>query len=347
VFCSSRSEIPDPVPEGVCGWNGKFTVLDAHLNECPCVEVKCTNFGCAAVFRRSEREAHSAECPFLSVSCELCAHPVLRKDMTQHLDQSCPCYLVTCECGATLERRHVEEHLVGVCPEALVPCLYAEYGCADKVPRKQLTAHLSESEKHNTQLFMLRELASLRREAAAQHSVTLALFQGLCNDVAALRSNIIVMENERAVIMAPSEVSWTIQNMRDKVSSSQSILSPPFSVINVSGGTSKLCMQMRIEKASIGVYLQHAPAGQNTSNVDVSNWSITCLDPFMQKTLNSGTILAPSKCVGFGEIVTAATFLQASTSPYERPKPTTLQVRLVILKSAAMEPMKKLVLRSL
>jgi hypothetical protein len=35
VFCSSRGEIPDPVPEGVCAWNGKFSTLGAHLDECP------------------------------------------------------------------------------------------------------------------------------------------------------------------------------------------------------------------------------------------------------------------------------------------------------------------------
>jgi len=323
VFCSSRGEIPDPVPEGVCVWNGKFSTLGAHLKECPCVEVKCANVGCATVFRRSERFAHIAECLFLPVNCELCAHTVLRKDMTQHLEQSCPCYVTTCECGAALERRNVEEHLVSVCPEALVPCLYAEYGCTDKVPRKQLNAHLSETEKHNTQLFMLRELSALRR------------------DVAALRENIKVMELERATIMAPNEVSWTIQSILEKITRTsfpQNIVSPSFSVPSVSGGISKLCIQVRINVGSIGLYLQHAFDGQNT-NVDISHWTFSVsLNPLQRKTFNLGTILAPAKSLGFGEFIAIADI--------PRIQENSLIIGLFIWKDVIVEPTKKLILQS-
>ena len=69
------------------------------------------------------------------------------KDVTNtHIDV-CPCWLVTCpnDCGISLQRQKINEHLVTNCPLEIVSCSFSYTGCEEKLPRKDMPAHISDS----------------------------------------------------------------------------------------------------------------------------------------------------------------------------------------------------------
>ena len=66
---------------------------------------------------------------------------------TEHISV-CPCGLVPCpnDCGVVeIQRQSVADHLATLCPLELVSCLFSYAGCEEKLPRKDMAAHISDS----------------------------------------------------------------------------------------------------------------------------------------------------------------------------------------------------------
>ena len=94
---------------------------------------------------------HSTSCPKRPWKCQYCdlesTFDVGTNEHTPNCDQyplSCP---NQCEIGTVL-RCDAEKHLL-VCPLQLVECEFANVGCEVKVPRRDLTRHMTENAQHH------------------------------------------------------------------------------------------------------------------------------------------------------------------------------------------------------
>lgn len=144
-----------------CPWTGKLKELFGfygekdHLSVCQFNIIKCHNEGCKEIMHGRCLEEHDKLCLFKNIICN-CGKSMLRKDMADHVKVECPLAPSECKlCGAIMKRNLLETHLreevseIPPCPEAMVDCKFKKYGCNEQIKRKNIQSHNTQAgEKH-------------------------------------------------------------------------------------------------------------------------------------------------------------------------------------------------------
>jgi hypothetical protein len=128
-----------------------------HESKCPFAPVLCGQFDsvkgsrCEVECLRSELRHHRIACPFRVIPCPNpgCEVRVSLRSLETHQDM-CGFATVHCPagCRVPLKRKDLIAHIESACPEQLVDCPFARYGCsckATKFLRKCLPQHFVEA----------------------------------------------------------------------------------------------------------------------------------------------------------------------------------------------------------
>ncbi|XP_076471576.1 TNF receptor-associated factor 6-like isoform X2 [Babylonia areolata] len=113
--------------------------------------VRCPNSkqGCDVLTTVKEVSVHQNVCPLALVPCpNQCTHVLLRKDLEQHMTQSCDRRSLPCPyCSASFLAVEYEmlKHMEERCPKAMVTCHFKLLGCTAQIMRSELDSHLSDN----------------------------------------------------------------------------------------------------------------------------------------------------------------------------------------------------------
>ena len=117
------------------------------------LKVRCPHKknGCEWVGELGDHNNHSTSCPKRPWKCQYCdLKTTFDVGLNEHTP-NCTQYPLPCpnqcEIGTVL-RCDAEKHLL-VCPLQLVGCEFASYGCEVKIPRRDLTRHMTENAQHH------------------------------------------------------------------------------------------------------------------------------------------------------------------------------------------------------
>ena len=149
VYCSFK--------EVGCEWVGELGGLCEHLNVspsddykdsgCPFVQLECCY--CKGKFQRQFLLDHAKNtCQKRKFTCTSCNdYESTFEDVTTNHTPICPSGVVPCpnNCGESLQRKNVENHLNSTCPLEVVNCSFSIAGCEERLPRKDMPAHINES----------------------------------------------------------------------------------------------------------------------------------------------------------------------------------------------------------
>ena len=129
-----------------CGWEGKISESEPHLDVCGLFRLEC-QLSCGDVINRSGMSTHlDKNCPLREIQCEYCA--VFHKEKETNIHQeNCLEFPLKCpnKCGDVLQRKNLRQHTEEVCENTVIECPYKEYGCEVKVARKEMEQHKSEN----------------------------------------------------------------------------------------------------------------------------------------------------------------------------------------------------------
>ena len=125
--------------------------LPLHLGEeCPLQICDCpfAEHGCTEKMERKFLKEHEEDhCPMRLINCESCDFQVRACVVNEHLS-ICEEYFILCpnsckegEDIRRVKRKHLPSHLEEDCPLQEVECLYAEYGCKEKMERRSVEDH--------------------------------------------------------------------------------------------------------------------------------------------------------------------------------------------------------------
>ncbi len=144
-----------------CRWVGELGELENHLNPkpspdtqlqgCQFTEVQCLH--CSEHFQRSSIEMHQNEqCLKRPFICEYCKcydlSCLIYEDVAANHWPVCGSYPVQCpnKCSDDpIERRNLDNHVTNDCPLTIVDCDFKHVGCEVRLPRRDLSIHLTES----------------------------------------------------------------------------------------------------------------------------------------------------------------------------------------------------------
>ena len=128
-----------------CGVKRTRNELEIHVKD-TCVQRKIACKHCNISLKFCDYSKHLRECPYMEVPCEICSEEKYRKDMTEHLEDSCP--------------------------EKMIECLFVKYKCTTVIKRKDLANHLEEKEtKHlGLKLTAMEDLISKQSEEISKQS---------------------------------------------------------------------------------------------------------------------------------------------------------------------------------
>ena len=144
--------------EAGCEWVGELGEIPDHLNDdtksdsykssdCPFLQLNCKY--CKEKFQRQDVFRHELnECLKPPYKCDICIEfeSTFEEVTTKHVNV-CPCGLVLCpnNCGISLQRKNIKDHQTTNCPLEVVTCSFSYAGCEEKLPRKNMPSHISDS----------------------------------------------------------------------------------------------------------------------------------------------------------------------------------------------------------
>ena len=130
-----------------CEWTGPLSNLRDHLDKkCLHVKVECTNKCGEHVLRKELAEHLEESCRNRQQKCIYCDFEDTFEEVEKHLDV-CSSYPVVCpnSCNiGSVDRCCIEQHL-SVCPLQHVECDFNHAGCMTTLRRKDLPAHMNEN----------------------------------------------------------------------------------------------------------------------------------------------------------------------------------------------------------
>ena len=140
-----------PNSEKGCSWQGELRAAEDHVTEnCHCHMVKCGK-GCEEEMERKQLMNHEeSECLYREFKCPHCQHEGPYITVTTSHITLCESFSLPCVAGCkrTLTRREMKDHLANTCSEELVECSCKMVGCASVVKRKDLEEHSSDKKYH-------------------------------------------------------------------------------------------------------------------------------------------------------------------------------------------------------
>ena len=135
-----------------CTWTGPLDSLSSHLkDQCQREPVPCRNPGCGQLVPRGELEEHTQNCPCRLEECEYCKTRVPHQALEPHYRDDCTKIHMTCElCGDDeLTRDQLEHHMEVDCPERMMTCAYASFGCTCQFRRGDEESHNQVSQEYH------------------------------------------------------------------------------------------------------------------------------------------------------------------------------------------------------
>ena len=138
-----------------CEWTGELRSLKEHLKSCDFIFLPCPNEckkgGEVHQLLRIDMKRHvKRECPRRQYRCPYCkASGEYQERTTTHLETR-PMMKIPCpnaRCNTSVIRCSISSHRQ-VCMHEKISCKYANIGCQDKVPRKDLKKHEGDSQQH-------------------------------------------------------------------------------------------------------------------------------------------------------------------------------------------------------
>ncbi|XP_013403469.1 TNF receptor-associated factor 6 isoform X2 [Lingula anatina] len=147
------------------------------------LKLKCPNYshGCRFIIELCNLESHLQSCFYALIPCPQCCPAVLpRKDLKDHIEQSCPRRYVQCDycfqsiflsskqkhlsecpfvptqckyCDILLTREKLKKHIRTECQKAIVKCRFYEFGCKTEVRRSCIDEH--EEQQSQQHLWLL------------------------------------------------------------------------------------------------------------------------------------------------------------------------------------------------
>ena len=144
-----------------------------HLkHDCGMVQETC-QLGCGVKLTRNELKIHKKDtCVQRKIACKHCYISLKFCDKSIHL-RECPNVKVTCElCSEEKYRKDMTEHLKESCPEKMLECPFVKYKCMTVMKRKDMDNHLEEKEtKHlGLKLTAMEDLISKQSEKIIEQS---------------------------------------------------------------------------------------------------------------------------------------------------------------------------------
>lgn len=168
VYCKHKDE--------GCEWTGVLTKLDEHLNiNCEdsnkhldgCKYSMLTCKHCEKSVQRKDFKLHNIRCSGEKYTCEYCnEYSASYHRVTEDHWPECPAHPVDCPNGCgdeTLKRREVNKHVACDCPQTVVQCDLAHYGCNVELPRVDMTSHLESGTVDHISL-LLKKITELQAE---------------------------------------------------------------------------------------------------------------------------------------------------------------------------------------
>ena len=149
VYCSHKEE--------GCEWAGQLANLAQHLNVnplheaerlsgCQLTSLDCKH--CGECFQRRELVYHETSvCSQRPYSCEYCRDfKSTFEDVTSNHLSVCPDRPVPCSngCGSSPLLKLLKDHLKE-CPLEVIECAFSYAGCSEKLPRKDMPKHITQS----------------------------------------------------------------------------------------------------------------------------------------------------------------------------------------------------------
>ena len=254
VYCSFK--------EVGCEWVGELGGLCEHLNVspsddykdsgCPFVQLECCY--CKGKFQRQFLHDHEKDsCPKRPFTCACCSEYSSTFEAVQHHAPVCPSGVVPCpnNCGESLQRKNVENHLNSTCPLEVVNCSFSFAGCEERLPRKDMPAHINESlavhmslqaDSHRQQL---EKLETQNQELKAQNQKFENRIQNLEKEVLTVDSESFICAHLRIL-----PVTIVMNGFNEKKGSKRGWSSQPF-YTHPRGY--KMCMDTRANGDGIGV----------------------------------------------------------------------------------------------
>ena len=170
------------------------------------------------------------------MKCKYCNEDVVFASCELHYD-TCPDYPIPCQFQCdhldTFTRKDIQAHLE-VCPRALVPCAMKNYGCSERVERRQLESHLQLCVPHHMGQLCL-EIDTLKSEVQ-ELKTALTSQQELVEQV------------DANLYPSAGQFTWRIDNIREKIKLAQagdrstSVIYSPFFYSTEAGYKLSLCI---------------------------------------------------------------------------------------------------------
>uniref|UniRef100_A0A6B2L8G4 RING-type domain-containing protein n=1 Tax=Arcella intermedia TaxID=1963864 RepID=A0A6B2L8G4_9EUKA len=145
----------------LCTWQGEYSTVGKHMEECPLNTYAC-NDGCRAVLNRTIKN-HAESCPARKVACEKCKKEMFLASRGLH-ERICPKAPVRCEssnCTKLILREERDVHIDN-CIHCGLACPFAENGCLAVLSRADMRKHLENVKEHME--LLKEENARLKRE---------------------------------------------------------------------------------------------------------------------------------------------------------------------------------------
>ena len=161
VYCTNKSK--------GCEWVGNYGEIEVHLNQrpdkrhrlngCRFVHIQCMY--CSASFPRYDINDHHSQCPSRPFSCEFCqSYDSYYDDVFTNHWPMCRYYPVLCpnNCNSYIPRQRMKDHIATDCSMTIVECDFKQFGCKEKLSRKEMKTHLKNSVAAHEMLEMMTKL---------------------------------------------------------------------------------------------------------------------------------------------------------------------------------------------
>ena len=154
-----------PMTEVGCTETMTRGALKHHLERyCGYFQVDCPEEGCQ---QKIQRRFSTAKCLHCIISCPDCEHKVMKKDLDDHINRLCEVSSVQCpDCTTKVLRSELQTHILS-CPEFILYCTAATYGCDYQSRRSTFGDHISTCPLSKLVPFLETQRARLEEHEAA------------------------------------------------------------------------------------------------------------------------------------------------------------------------------------